>query len=70
MLEFSPVHVVYNKPYVPLLDMQTQQVDVSADKIEDAVEVNFRIDLSHMMMMNLFLNFILLILLALLLLKK
>ena len=61
MLEYSPVHIVYGKPFVAPCEVQRENVDVSADtkKVDENVHLNLRIDLSHLMMMNIFLNSVL-----------
>lgn len=63
MLDATPVHLAYSRPFVQKAEIAEEKVDVSADRTDEVVEFNFRIDLSHLMMINLIINFILLILL-------
>jgi hypothetical protein len=60
MLDSTPLHLAYSRP-TPRAEMVNTRVDVSADKTDDVVEINFRVDLSHLLILNLILNLVLLI---------
>jgi hypothetical protein len=60
MLEYTPVHLAYSRPFVEKAEV-VKDKDVSADRADEVVEFNFRIDLSHLMIINLFFNIVLLI---------
>lgn len=65
MLEYTPVHIAYGRPFHQIADLETDSraKDVSADTMvlpkEETMEFNVRLDLSQMMMANLILNFML-----------
>tara|TARA_B100000963_G_C22549012_1_gene635864 strand:+ start:745 stop:942 length:198 start_codon:yes stop_codon:yes gene_type:complete len=59
MLEYTPVHLAYPSPFIEKAEV-VQKEDVSADRADDVVEFNFRIDLSHLMILNLVFNIIVL----------
>ena len=61
MLEYTPVHIAYSGPFFQHAEL-SEQADVSADKADDFVELNLKVDLSHLLLVNLILNFVLLIL--------
>ena len=63
MLDYTPVHLAYARPFLQKAELVEEKKDVSADRTDEFVEFNFRIDLSHLMMINLILNVIMLILL-------
>lgn len=64
MLDSTPVHIAYARPFVQRAEIvQDRSADVSADRTEDVVEVNFRVDLSHLLLINLLLNIIMMFLL-------
>jgi len=69
MLEYTPVHIAYARPFMQKAELSETKADVSADRAEEVVEFNFRMDLSHLMMVNMLMN-IVLILLVLSLLRK
>ncbi len=57
MLEYTPVHIAYGRPFQQKAEVTKNELnDVSADRAEDVLEVNFRMDLSHLILINLFLN--------------
>ena len=61
MLEYTPVHLAYPRPFIEKAEV-VQKEDVSADvRADEVVEFNFRIDLSHLMIINLVFNILLLI---------
>lgn len=62
MLEYTPVHIAYNRPFYQNAEI-VKGADVSADTSDDVLEVKFRVDLSHLLFLNLFLNSIMLIIL-------
>lgn len=64
MLEYTPVHLAYARPFMQRAELvdEKKQVDVSADRSDDVVELNLRVDLSHLLLINLFLNVIMLFL--------
>ena len=63
MLEFTPVHLAYARPFMQRAELveEVKNVDVSADRGDDVVELNLRVDLSHLLFINLFINLIMLI---------
>ena len=61
MLEYTPVYLAYSKPFLEKAEIVQEKVDVSADRADEVVEFNFRIDLSHLMILNLFFNVLMLI---------
>lgn len=63
MLEYTPVHLAYSRPFLQKAEVVQEKVDVSADRADEVVEFNFRIDLSHLMIINLLLNILLLVVL-------
>lgn len=64
MLEYTPVHLAYSRPFMQTAELakDIQKVDVSADRGDEVVELNLRVDISHLLLVNLFLNIIMLIL--------
>ena len=65
MLEYTPVHLAYARPFTQKAELveETKNVDVSADRGDDVVELNLKVDLSHLLLLNLFINVIMLIVL-------
>tara|TARA_B100000900_G_C20466096_1_gene669368 strand:+ start:118 stop:333 length:216 start_codon:yes stop_codon:yes gene_type:complete len=68
MLEYTPVHLAYGRPFHQIADLEPDsRVDVSADTMilpkEEGMEFNLRLDLSQMLMANLIVNFILMLML-------
>jgi hypothetical protein len=61
MLDYTPVHLAYSRPFLQKAEIEKEKVDVSADRADEVVEFNFRIDLSHLMIINLIFNIVLLI---------
>ena len=63
MLEFTPVHLAYARPFMQKAELveEVKNVDVSADRGDDVVELNLRVDISHLLFINLFINLIMLI---------
>lgn len=55
MLEYTPVEIAYARPFTQHAEIQ-ENYDVSADRADEVVQVNFKVDMSHVIMMNLFLN--------------
>ena len=65
MLDSTPVHLAYSRPFMQVAEMETKHVDVSADSrgshnvhsgIADDMQVSFKMDISHLLLLNLFLN--------------
>ena len=61
MLKYTPVHLAYARPFSQKVDLE-KKADVQADRADDVVELNLRVDLSHLLIINLILNLVLLIL--------
>ena len=65
MLDSTPVHLAYSRPFVQVAEIQAKNVDVSADSrdshhvhsgITEDMQVSFKMDISHLLLLNLFLN--------------
>ena len=72
MLDYTPLHLAYAKPFIQKAEILRDKVDVSADRNdrnEEVVEFKFRIDMSYLLIINLILNVFVMFLMVLLLRK-
>jgi len=65
MLDYTPVHIAYPRN-IKITPIEEKNIDVRADVKEEPMELNLRLDLSHLMMINLVLNFVIIITMLLL----
>ena len=63
MLDATPIHLAFNRPFIQKSELiYDKKTDVSADTretqnfVSDDMKLSFKMDLSHLLLLNLFLN--------------
>lgn len=65
MLDSTPVHIAYANMFLQKSHVLKENVDVSADRVDDGIQINFRMDIFHIFIIQCVLNFVIIFLLIL-----